>query len=243
MTQYAIRIHRDSHFNYLALMYFLPEDLIARCPTLRSLPRCYGEVAKSDKLIDVINGDAFLSEIMDAVALMAFSHFGFGGWKEHYTGDFPPWKLSYSLSLWSSLLEKETGWGIQRLFQIPASESIPFFEPTFITEVMGRVVKRGIAEQGWQPMLDVIKHMPCDEDFENWDTNVRKDFLRKWHHTRSKKVRSVSLEAMKENEENGFQEIEDVSSRFEESIVAEDYCEKFKERLSTRDTEILGLRA
>jgi len=243
LTKYAIRIHRDSHFNYLALMYFLPEDFIVRCPTLRSLPRCFGEIAKSDKLIDVINSDVFLSEIMDAMALLAFPHFGFSGWKEHYTGDFPPWKLSYSLSLWSMLLEDEVGWSIQRLFQIPASENIPFFEPTFITEVMEKVVKRGITEQGWQPMLDVVKQMPCDEDFERYDTNVRKDFLRKWYHTRSKNVQTVSLEACMENEEHGVHEVEDVSSRFEDQVAGEDYVQKFKERLSEKDYRILGLRA
>ena len=35
--------------------------------------------------------------------------------------------------------------------------------------------------------------MPCDEDFEKWDTNVRKDFLRKWYHTRSKRVQTCLL--------------------------------------------------
>jgi hypothetical protein len=239
----AIRIPHDSNINYLPLMYFLPEDLIARCPTLCSLPRCFGEVARSEKLIDMIGSDSFLNEIMDASAAMAFPHFGFGGWKEHYTGYCPVWQLSYSLPIWAKLLEEETGWGLQRLFQIPASETISFFDPAFSKAVMESVVKRAIAEQGWQPILDVIRAMPCDEDFEPWDTNVRKDFFRKWHHTRSKKVQTVSLDAMKEDEENGFHEIEDVASRFEESVAAEDYVQKFKERLSARDTEILGLRA
>ena len=44
--------------------------------------------------------------------------------------------------------------------------------------------------------------MPCDEDFEKWDTNARKDFLRRWYHTRSKKVQTVSLEGMLENSVN-----------------------------------------
>lgn len=40
-------------------------------------------------------------------------------------------------------------------------------------------------------MLDVVREMPCAEDFEPWGTNVRKDFLRKWYHTRSKKVKAT----------------------------------------------------
>ena len=38
-----------------------------------------------------------------------FPHFGFGGWKEHYTGYFPAWYLSYALSLWTKGIERERG--------------------------------------------------------------------------------------------------------------------------------------
>jgi hypothetical protein len=176
-------------------MYFLPEDMIAKFPTLRSLPRCLGKVARSDKMIDLIGSDNFLSEIMDATAALVFPHFGFGGWKEHYTGYCPVWQLSYALKLWAKLLEEETGWGLQKLFRIPSSESIPFFDTDYIKETMRRVVKRGIKEQNMQPILDAVREMPCDEDFEKWHTNVRKSFLRKWYHTRSKRVQTVSLES------------------------------------------------
>ena len=94
-----------------------------------------------------------------------------------------------------------------------------------------------------QPILDAVREMPCHEDFEEWDTNVRKDFMRKWYRTRSKKVQTVSLEACTEDDDHGIHEIEDVSSRFEESVVADDYCQRFKDRLSDKDIRILGLRA
>ena len=35
-----------------------------------------------------------------------------------------------------------------------------------VQELFARVVKRGIEEQGWQPILDTVKELPCDEDFE-----------------------------------------------------------------------------
>jgi hypothetical protein len=232
----------DSNLRYLPLMYFLPEAIIIKCPTLRSLPRCLGEVARSEKMIDLIGGDAFLSEISDAAAALVFPHFGFGGWKEHYTGYCPLWQLSYALPLWAKLLEEETGWGLQRLFQIPSTESIPFFDPANINEIIGQVVKRGIMEANLQPILDVVREMPCEEDFEKWDTNVRKDFLRKWYHTRSKRVKIVSLEACMEDEEHGIHETEDVSSNFEEKVIAEDFVRRFEARLSQKDMEILELR-
>ena len=76
-----IQFPLDSNIRYLPLVYLLPPDLIARCPTLCALPRCLSEIAASDDMMDMITGDAFLKEIMDAVASLAFPHFGFGGWK------------------------------------------------------------------------------------------------------------------------------------------------------------------
>ena len=160
------KIKRDSNFAYLPLVYFLPEEIFVRCPTLRKLSRCFGDIANSEKMKAIINSDNFRSETMDAVASLTFPHFGFGGWKEHYTGYSPIWKLSYSLPLWGKLLEEITGWGLQALFNMSKTEYVPFFDKDYINEAMRQVVKRAIDEQGWQPMLDVIKEMPCDEDYE-----------------------------------------------------------------------------
>ena len=160
MTQYSIPY--DSNLRYLPLVFFLPKELIAKCPTLRALPRNLGEISKSDRHINAIQSDAFLLEIMDASAGLAFPHFGFGGWKEHYTGYCPVWQLSYALPLWTKLLEEEIGWGLQGLFQTPSSHSIPLFDTDYIKEVMRLVVKRAIAEQGWQPILDTVKEMSCE---------------------------------------------------------------------------------
>jgi len=223
-------------------MYFLPEDLIVKCPTLNSLPRKVREVVYDENMLAILESNQFLNEIMDAAAALAFPHFGFGGWKEHYTGYCPVWQLSYALPLWAKLLEQEIGWNLQRLFHIPNAKTIPFFEPDYIKETMKIVVKRAIDENNWQPIFDVVRQMPCDEDFENWNTNVRKDFLRKWYHTRSKKVQMVSLDACIEDEQNGIHEIEDKSGNVEEHVVAEDFCQRFKARLSEKDMKILELR-
>ena len=235
-------IPKESNLNYLPFMYFLPQDLIAKYPTLRSLPRCLGEVSRSDKLIDLIGSDQFLNEIADATSALAFPHFGFGGWKEHYTGYCPVWQLSHALPLWTILLEEETGWGIQQLLQIPSTDVIPFFEPEFISKVMKRVVERGIEQENWQPILDAVKEMPCEEDFERWNTNVRIDFVRKWYHTRSKKVKTISLDECLEDDEHGVFYVEDKSAYYEDKVIAEDFCEKFKARLSDKDLMILELR-
>ena len=97
--QVVYRFPKDSNVRYLALVYILPQEMIATFPTLSKFSRCFGEVAKSVGMADLINSDQFFNEIMDAVSALAFPHFGFSGWKEHYTGYFPVWKLSYYLPL------------------------------------------------------------------------------------------------------------------------------------------------
>jgi len=88
----------------------------------------------------------------------------------------------------------------------------------------------------------VVREMPCDEDFEDWNTNVRKDFLRKWYHTRSKKVQMVPLETIVGDDEDAILVTAADPRDMAEMVASEDYCRRFKARLSNRDREILELR-
>lgn len=232
----------DSPVRYLPLVYMLPHDLLIRCPILRKLPRSMGKLNASPEWAEVIQSDTFLNEVMDAVASLAFPHFGFGGWKEHYTGWCPIWRLSYSLPLWAKGVERVRCWGVQSLFRLPPDFEIPFFDPEDVKAVMGQVVRQTIEEQGWGPMLETVREMSCDEDFEPWDTNVRKDFLRKWYHTRSKRVQTVSLEACMEDEDSGIHSLPDPAGDFTGQVEGEDFCQRFKATLSEKDMAILELR-
>ena len=231
----------DSPIRYLPLVYMLPYDLISRCPTLCKLPRSMGALNTSE-WGEVIMSQQFLNEVMDAVASLAFPHFGFGGWKEHYTGYFPVWQLSYVLPLWAKGVERVRGWGVQALLDLPPDFEIPFFDPGDVKAVMEQVVQQTIGEQGWRPMLEVIREMPCDEDFMKWDTNARKDFLRKWYHTRSKRVQTVSLEECMEDEDSGIHSLPAPDGDFTEQVEGEDFCQRFKATLSQKDMAILELR-
>lgn len=190
----------------------------------------------------IIVRQQFLNEIMDAVASLTFPHFSFGGWKEHYTGYSLAWRLSYALPLWAKAVEKLRGWGVQALFALPPDYEIPFCDLEDVRQFMKQVVEQTIEEQGWGPMLEVIRDRPCDEDFEKWDTNVRKDFLRKWYHTRSKRVQTVSLEEYMEDKDNKIHSLPAPEGDFTEQVESEDFCQRFKATLSQKDMAILELR-
>lgn len=232
----------DSPVRYLPLVYMLPLDLLSRFPTLRRLPRSMGALNASPEWAEVILSDAFLNEAMDALASLAFPYFGFGGWKEHYTGFSPVWRLSYALPLWAKGVEQVRGWGVQALFALPPDFEIPFFDPEDVRGVMKQVVEQAIEEQGWGPVLEVVREIPCDEDFEKWDTNVRRDFLRKWYHSRSKRVQTVSLEVCMEDEGSSIHSLPAPEGDFTERVEAEDFCQRFKATLSEKDMAILELR-
>ena len=82
-------VPRNNPLRFLPLVYFLPVEALAQAPTLRTLPRCFSEVAKSETHIATLQSDQYLNEIMIATAGLAFPHFGLRGWVEHYTGYCP----------------------------------------------------------------------------------------------------------------------------------------------------------
>lgn len=147
-----------------------------------------------------------------------------------------------ALPLWAKGIERETGWGLQMLFNFSKDTAIPFFNSNYVHAVFELVVKRTIIEQGWQPLLDLLREIPCEEDFEPWHTNVRKGFLRKWYHTRSKKVQTISLEACLEEGYGGLSFLPDAGQDVEEKVISQDYVERFLATLSAKDAEILQLR-
>ncbi len=235
-------ISKNSNVYLLPLFYFLPEEIVLAQPTLSKVPRKIRTVFNSQEMTNLVESDSFFGELADSVAALVFPHFGFRGWKEDYTGYFPVWKLTYALPLWLDALNKEINLNLQTLLNIPSNIEIPFMPNEYIYVTMQQIVKRVIEEQNWKPMLEVIKEMPCDEDFEPRNSNVKKDFLRKWYHTRNKKVKSISLESYLDDENNSFHDMVDHSSSFEEAIVAEDYANGFIETLSEKDMEILNMR-
>ena len=129
------------------------------------------------------------------------------------------------------------------MMSVKSGTGHPFADPEYIQALFSKVVKRAIEEQGWQSLLDVVREMPCDEDFEPWQTNVRIDFQRKWYHTRSKNVQTVSLEELIEEDEDGsIFYIPDATQNVETYVIAKDFAERFLATLSDKDRQIVKLR-
>ncbi|HHX36739.1 MAG TPA: sigma-70 family RNA polymerase sigma factor [Clostridiaceae bacterium] len=232
----------DSNAQFLPLMFFLPEELIVRCPTLMRLPRNLHIILTTQELLDIVESDQFLDDVFNATSLLAFPHFGFKGWKEDYTGYHPAWILSGAVTTWAYMLNKEVGVNMKTLLEVPITQELPFMPQEFVTRCMKLIVEKVIEDGNLQPVLDIVREMPCDEDFEKRNSNIRRDFIRKWYHTRAKGVQMISLEECMEDAEGHINEVEDIETRFEDSVLAFDFCERFKATLPDKDRAILELR-
>lgn len=234
----------DTMLQFLPLVYVIPYDLLIRCPTLKKLPRSIGEIKENlDWIMGVVERDPFLVELLDAIGFLVFPHFGFRGFKEYYSVNFPMWKLSYSLPLWLEGLEKFTGWNLQAMFLMRSHQQIVFPPRERVEELFSKIAKWAIEKENWEPMMQVLREMPCEEDFEPYDTYVRRDFLRKWYHSRSKQVQTISLEECLENAGSEIHTLSSHADDFVERVEEDDYFERFKATLTPNDMKILKLRS
>ena len=89
------------------IIYSLPQEFVSKRPVYLNFPRCPYEVLRTDKYDSMINNDTFLELVWDCVAWSAWQYFEVpyqkGGYREipgsaaQYSGDFPLWRLSYSM--------------------------------------------------------------------------------------------------------------------------------------------------
>ena len=95
-------------------------------------------------------------------------------------------------------------------------------------------------------MLDALHEMPCGEDFEKQRTSVRTDFIRKWYHTRSKKVQSVSLERFRtenwDSDDDRLFCFPDPRLHLEEYVCARVDAERFLKSLPREERRIIQMR-
>ena len=236
-------LKKESQLHYLPMMYLLPEELIIRCPTLRKLPRRVREILYHENMREIIESDQFINELSSAAAWLIFPHFGFPGWVENYSENCPAWKFAFFLALYNRVIIENTGWDLQRLLYIPSIEYIPFFDSQYVKAIFGAATKTVVKQQGWQKFFDVIKAMPCHEDYEPVKSNIRIDFHRSWYHTRSKKVKMIDIEKYTDSDKEDLFSTVAVDHRdIAEHIVSDDFCERFKKSLEEKDRKILELR-
>lgn len=249
-----IAIPPESNLRWINLFYILPKEIVSQKPAYLELPRNMRGILVSEKYIEMIQCDAFLEMVWDGIAWAVWQFFrvpGKGGKRmpipgdwQHYTGDFPLWKLCYAYGpLFVPILETRTKWNLQHLFALKRDEEVPWLSMEEFGDFVSRLTDIVTAEQNWQPTIDAIWENRQPEDY-NGHNQSQRDFERSWTHSRT--APTVSLEELLESGEkiSGEQlyDIPDPRSEFEADVITEVQMEQFKALLTEQDKEILELR-
>lgn len=227
----------------LPMFYLLPREIVDRI-NLLEFPRNPHEVLRNPHWQEVYNSDYFLLALTDTWAWMMWQFLEIRGGMESYSGYDPFWIMAHALQLWQDLLCK-LGATTDKLAACPKDAVIPYCsmdEASIWCENLAKLFWSD-TELKMAEVREIVESHRAHEDYDARYSNIKKDFHRHYYHTRSKRVKMVSLEACVEDDEHHIHEIADPSSGFEEGVMAEDFCQRFKERLSPKDMEILELRA
>ena len=245
-----MQILPEDNKSWLTLFYSLPEELVSKRPAYMNLPRCPFDVIRSDDYAEFLNTDVFLELVWDCYAWSAWQYFEVpnkdGDYREipgsfnSYSGDFPLWRLAYTIIPYIREKFEHIGLSFQSLFNIPRGMEVPFLTYQQFSNLIGSVVPMIVKEQNWQPMIDTIWATRDETDYDFRNDLVKKDFMRKWSHSRTSVGAMLSLDQLMEDAPDS---ITSESVSFEEEVIESAVFEAFTTILSERDQQILQLKA
>lgn len=240
-----MQILPEDNKSWLTLFYSLPEELVSKRPAYMNLPRCPFDVIRSDDYAELLNTDVFLELVWDCYAWSAWQCFEVpnkdGDYREipgsfnSYSGDFPLWRLSYTIIPYIREKFEHIGLSFQSLFNMPRGMEVPFLTYQQFSNLIGSVVPMIVKEQNWQPIIDTIWATRDETDYVFRNSLVKKEFMRKWSHSRTSVGAMLSLDQLMEDTPDS---ITAESAPFEEEIIESQTFEAFVATLSESDQQI-----
>ena len=245
-----MQILPEDNKSWLTLFYSLPEELVSKRPAYMNLPRCPFDVIRSDDYAELLNTDVFLELVWDCYAWSAWQCFEVpnkdGDYREipgsfnSYSGDFPLWRLSYTIIPYIREKFEHIGLSFQSLFNMPRGMEVPFLTYQQFSNLIGSVVPMIVKEQNWQPIIDTIWATRDETDYVFRNSLVKKEFMRKWSHSRTSVGAMLALDQLMEDTPDS---ITAESAPFEEEIIESQTFEAFVATLSERDQQILQFKS
>ena len=159
---------------FLSTFYFIPKCLLDKCPAeIQNFPRRPRDLLYDEKAIEIANSDLFLLAMIDTLAYLVWPHLGIPGEMESYSGYDPGWRIAHCTSYWAEAMMEEA------------------------TEILAQAVPAALQKHGLTAVLETVKEMRCEEDFDYRASHQKTDYYRKQYHTRSKHPQ-CSLEELQE---------------------------------------------
>lgn len=231
---------------YIPFYYFIPESILRRCGAeLNAIPRNPRMIFTDRAVCDLIESDLFLLLIIDAAALLVWKHMGYDAYMEVYSGYDPAWKLAHCPNYWiKGLTDEGIIPTVEVLYRDPDA-TMGYVSEEDIDIYLRHVVPKVMEEHNLYAIIETAETFRCFEDFDLRDSWQKRDFYRKWYHSRTRHP-MVSLEEIQENysENHDGQQWDVVDERIDVDLYVTDQVmvDKFKQMLSERDMQILTMR-
>jgi hypothetical protein len=243
--QNEIAVVNLPNFEYLPLFYLFPKELLeSECPSLVDMPRGVHGILTQEKWYMLLKSDHFLETVIDLTAYYIWPAFGITTYMECYSGNDPLWQLAHATPIWEKAFEHMSGITPQSHANTPKREQL-WLDPDEFQRIMVQIGLHGIEENNLAPCIETIRDMRCAEDYDKRNSNAKRDFYRRWYHTRSK-ISSVSLDCIIET--GGSDSLDNVNfvsnleAQNEDGICSKLDAEEFSRSLNSLDHEILDLR-
>lgn len=247
-------ISYDDNLMWLPMFYAMPYELVEKRAAYLRVPRNIYQLMDSPEHMAMIESNVFLELVFDCYAWAVWQNIQVpkkdgtyqsipGSW-DHYSGHFPPWKMSYGVVGGIRIkFERELGLGIMRLLSMEPWEEVPMLSYRHFGNLVGNLTDMIVKEQNWQPIFDEVWNNRQIEDYDG-ESVYKRDFMRSWNHSRT--AQHVSIEEIAESgaqvDSDALFEIEDPRSEFEQKVVSKVQMEQFKDGLTDRDKIILQMR-
>ena len=167
---------------------------------------------------------------------------------ESYSFDDPAYLFSSTPSIWILMLEKldyikdAEEWAILfSRFDI----ILGFLTMDFVVSVMEHYVPLIMDQFHMRETIKIARENPCHEDFSKALSTQKRDFLRKWNHSRAK-TEVLSLDALQQDAEAQQSSLRwepaDLEPSIEEIALDRVVADQFLDTLSETDRKILEMR-
>ena len=167
---------------------------------------------------------------------------------ESYSFDDPAYLFSSTPSIWILMLEKldyikdAEEWAILfSRFDI----ILGFLTMDFVVSVMEHYVPLIMDQFHMRETIRIARENPCHEDFSKALSTQKRDFLRKWNHSRAK-TEVLSLDALQQDAEVQQSSLRwepaDLEPSIEEIALDRVVADQFLDTLSETDRKILEMR-
>ena len=235
---------------FIPAFYLIPMSILEKCGVvLNSIPRTFVELMCDWDALKIVESDQFRLCIVDCYAYMVWPFlYPEIKYMEMFSGDDPIWRLAHCAPIWINELEKsEILPTFRQMHEHRHMYTTPLYASDEDVEIyMNFIVPNAVRRHNLGPIIEVVKDMRCFEDYNYQKSNQKKDFYRKWYHTRTQKA-EFSLEGFKERYRRYYDgaewDVPDPISSFEEEIEEKVDVDRFLSTIEDKDKQILQMRA